>query len=161
MRAERRAWLILWVAFATFCAVVFAAVKFGVDYISTAEVDQGAVVTASRGPVIVNLPGSSDMTLLGNRTELGVGTVVALDRASVATVDLQFFDDSKINVLDGGSIELTRMEVGRFINQHSLVLTQTSGPIRYATGGPMDVVVPNGWCRWRRTATTPSGSTAR
>ena len=63
MRAERRAWLILWVAFATFCAVVFAAIKFAVDYVSTAEVDQGAQVIASRGPVIVNLPGSTDMTL--------------------------------------------------------------------------------------------------
>jgi hypothetical protein len=144
VRAERRAWLILWVAFATFCAVVFAAIKFAVDYVSTAEVDQGARVTASRGPVIVNLPGSADMTLLGARSELGVGTIVGLDRASVATVDLQFFDDSRINVLGGASIELTRMEVGRFINQHSLVLTQTTGPIRYATGGPMDVQVPNG-----------------
>jgi hypothetical protein len=145
VQAERRAWLILWVAFATFCALVFAAVKFAVDYVSTAAVDQGAQVTASRGPVIVNLPGSSDMTLLGARTELGVGTVVALDRTSVATADLRFFDDSRINVLGGATIELTRMEVGRFINQHSLVLTQTSGPIRYATGaGPMDVVVPNG-----------------
>jgi hypothetical protein len=144
VRAERRAWLILWVAFATFCAVVFAAIKFAVDYVSTAQVDQSAQVTASRGPVIVNLPGSADMTLLGARTELGVGTVVALDRASVSNVDLQFFDDSRINVLGGASIELTRMEVGRFINQHSLVLTQTSGPIRYATGGPMEVQVPNG-----------------
>jgi hypothetical protein len=144
VRAERRAWLILWVAFATFCAVVFAAIKFAVDYVSTAEVDQGAVVTASRGPVIVNLPGSVDMTLLGTRSELGVGTVVALDRSSVASVDLQFFDDSRINVLGGASVELTRMEVGRFINQQSLVLTQSSGPIRYATGGPMQVLVPNG-----------------
>jgi hypothetical protein len=144
VRAERRAWLILWVAFATFCAVVFAAIKFAVDYVSTAEVDQGAQVTASRGPVIVNLPGSPDMTLMGARSELGVGTVVALDRTSVATVDLHFFDDSRINVLGGASVELTRMEVGRFINQHSLVLTQTTGPIRYATGGPMDVQVPNG-----------------
>ena len=103
VRAERRAWLILWVAFATFCALVFAAIKFAVDYVSTAEVDQGARVTASRGPVIVNLPGSADMTLLGARSELGVGTVVALDRTSVATVDLQFFDDSRINVLGGAT----------------------------------------------------------
>ncbi|MDQ6671661.1 MAG: hypothetical protein M3069_13090 [Chloroflexota bacterium] len=144
VRAERRAWVILWVAFFTFCALAFAAVKFAVEYVSTAQVDQSARVTASRGPVIVNLPGNSDMTLLGARSELGVGTLVALDRTSVANVDLQFFDDSRINVLGGASIELTRMEIGRFINQHSLVLTQTSGPIRYATGGPMDVLVPNG-----------------
>jgi hypothetical protein len=75
---------------------------------------------------------------------LGVGTILALDRSSVAWADLQFFDDSKIKGLGGASVELTRMEVGRFINQHSLMLTQSSGPIHYATGGPMDVVVPNG-----------------
>jgi hypothetical protein len=142
--AERRAWLILWVAFATFCALVFAAVKFGVDYISTAEIDQGAQVLASRGQVVYTLPGSTDKTLLGARSELGVGTIVSLDRSSGLWADLLFFDDSKVKMLGGASVELTRMEVGRFINQHSLMLTQWSGPIRYATGGPMQVLVPNG-----------------
>jgi hypothetical protein len=144
VRAERRAWLLLWVAFATFCALVFAAFKFAIDYVSTAEVDQGARVTASRGQVVFVLPGSAEKTLLGGRTELGVGTMLSLDRTTVASADLQLFDDSKVKVLGGASVELTRMEVGRFINQHSLVLTQSSGPIRYATGGPMDVLVPNG-----------------
>jgi hypothetical protein len=144
VRAERRAWLILWVAFATFCALVFAIAKFAVDYVSTAEVDQGAHVTASRGLVIVNLPGSPERTILGARPDLGVGTVVTLDRTSVASAELQLFDDSKITVLGGASVELTRMEVGRFINQHALLLTQTSGPIRYTTAGPLDVQVPNG-----------------
>jgi hypothetical protein len=144
VRAERRAWLILWVAFATLCALVFAAFKFALDYVSTAEVDQGARVTASRGQVVFVLPGSAEKTLLGGRTDLGVGTMLSLDRTTVASADLQLFDDSKVKVLGGASVELTRMEVGRFINQHSLVLTQSSGPIRYATGGPMDVVVPNG-----------------
>jgi hypothetical protein len=136
--------LILWVAFATFCALVFAVAKFAIDYVSTAEVDQGARVTASQGLVIVNLPGSAEKTVLGARSDLGVGTIVALDRTSVASADVQLFDDSKMKVLDGATVELTRMEVGRFINQHSLVLTQTSGPIQYTTGGPMDVQVPNG-----------------
>src|SRR5438552_3521520 len=90
--AERRARLVLWVAFATFCALVFAAIKFGVDYVSTAEIDQGARITASRGQVVFSLPGSGDKTLLGGRTELGVGTILALDRSSVASADLQFFD---------------------------------------------------------------------
>jgi hypothetical protein len=136
--------LLLWVAFATFCALVFAAFKFAIDYVSTAEVDQGARVTASRGQVVFVLPGSAEKTLLGGRTELGVGTMISLDRTTVATADLQLFDDTKVKVLGGASVELTRMEVGRFINQHSLLLTQSSGPIRYATGGPVDVVVPNG-----------------
>src|SRR5215813_13002818 len=40
--AERRAWLVMWLAFATFCALVFAAAKFTLDYVRTAEVDQSA-----------------------------------------------------------------------------------------------------------------------
>jgi hypothetical protein len=135
--------LVLWVAFATFCALVFAAVKFTVDYVTTAEVDQGAHVAASRGLVFFTTPGSADRTVLGSRSELGVGTTVTIDR-TVASAELQLFDDSRIKVLGGASVELTRMEVGRFINQHSLLLTQTSGPIRYQTGGPLDVVVPTG-----------------
>jgi hypothetical protein len=142
VRAERRAWLILWVAFATFCSLVFAVVKFTVDFVSTAEIDQGARVSFSRGLVFVTAPGTADNTLLGARSELGVGTVLAVQRKDPAWVDLQLFDESKIKVLNGATVELTRMEIGRFITQHSLVITQTSGPVRYATGGQLDVVIP-------------------
>src|SRR5215813_13059226 len=117
IRAERRAWLLLWLAFATFCALVFAISKFGLDHVSTAEVDQSAMVTAARGQPVYTLQGSADKTLLGGRTELGVGTVVTLDRTTVASLDLQFFDESSIRMLGGAEVELTRMEVGRFINQ--------------------------------------------
>jgi hypothetical protein len=141
VRAERRAWLILWVAFATFCALVFAAFKFAVDYVSTAEVNQSAGVSAIRGQVVLTLPGSAERTLLGNRSDLGVGTVLWLDRTTSA--DLQLFDDSKLKLLGGATLELTRMEVGRFRNQHAVTLTQSSGPVRYETAGPVDVQVPN------------------
>ena len=144
VRAERRAWLILWVAFATFCAVVFAAIKFAVDYVSTAEVDQGAQVTASRGPVIVNLPGSADMTLLGARSELGVGTVVALDRTSVATVDLHFFDDSQ-DQRAGRGIHRADAHGSRALHQPALAGAdpdKRADPLR--DRWPMDVQVPSG-----------------
>ena len=70
-RAERRAWLVIWVAFATFCALVFAAFKFAIDYVTTAEVNQPASVVASRGQVAYSLPGSTEKTLLGGRSDLG------------------------------------------------------------------------------------------
>ena len=147
MRAERRAWLILWVAFATFCLLVFAAFKFTVEYVSTAQVDQSAHVVGSRGQVVFSLPGSGERTLLGNRSDLGVGTVVSIDRPGVSA-DLLLFDNSSVKLLGGASVELTRMEVGRFINQHSVLLTQTSGPIRYATAAsPIDVQLPDGLVR--------------
>jgi hypothetical protein len=143
VRAERRAWLIIWFAFATLCALVFAASKFAIDYVSTAQVDQTASVTASRGQVAFSLPGSEEKTLLGERTDLGVGTVVFLDRKTATSTDLQLFDDSRLKLLAGATLELSRMEVGRFINQHEVVLTQDSGPIRYATGEALDVQLSN------------------
>jgi hypothetical protein len=130
------------VAFATLCALVFAAAKFAVDYVSTAEVDQLATITDSRGQVVFSLPGSDEKTLLGERTDLGVGTVLWLDRKTATSADLQLFDDTKLKLLAGSTLGLTRMEVGRFINQHAVVLTQQSGPIRYMTGDPVDVQVP-------------------
>lgn len=142
VRAERRAWLVIWVAFATFCALVFAAFKFTLDYVSTAQVDQTATVTASRGQVAYSLHGSTDKTLLGGRSDLGVGTVLWLDRTTATSADLQLFDDTRLKLLTGSTLELTRMEVGRFITQHAMLLTQTSGPIRYTTGDAVDVSVP-------------------
>jgi hypothetical protein len=141
VRAERRAWLILWVAFATFCALVFAATKFAIDWVSNAEVNQTASVTGSRGLVLLTLPGSSEKTVLGARGDLLVGTTLLLDRNTSA--DLQLFDDSRVKLLGGATLGLSRMEVGRFINQHAVVLTQSSGAIRYATAGPVDVQLSN------------------
>ncbi|MBV9600378.1 MAG: hypothetical protein JOZ87_26435 [Chloroflexi bacterium] len=144
VRAERRAWLIIWVAFATFCALVFAAFKFTIDYVSSAQVDQPASVLASRGQVAYSLKGSDEKTLLGARSDLGVGTVLWLDRTTATSADVQLFDDTQLKLLGGSTLELTRMEVGRFINQHSVLLTQRSGPIQYATGDAVDVAVPGG-----------------
>src|SRR5919198_5635547 len=101
-QAERRAWLILWVAFATFCLLVFSAAKYVVDFVNTAQVDQLAVVTATRGTVFVVSPGSADQTKLA-RTELSVGTVIALDRVD-SSLQLQLFDDSRVKVLPGASV---------------------------------------------------------
>jgi hypothetical protein len=141
VRAERRAWLIIWLAFATFCALLFAGFKFAVEYVSTAQVDQGALLTDARGQVVLSLPGSTEKTLLGNRSDLSVGTVLWLDRTTSA--ELQLFDDSTIEMLGGATLELSRMEVGRFISQHAVLLTQTSGPVQYQTGDAVDVQAPN------------------
>jgi hypothetical protein len=139
VRAERRAWLILFLAFATFCALVFAATKSVIDWISNAEVNQSAGVMSSRGLVLLSLPGSTEKTVLGARADLPVGTVLWLDRNTSA--GLQLFDDSTVKLLGGSTLALSRMEVGRFITQHALALTQSSGAVQYATAGAVDVQV--------------------
>jgi len=141
VRAERRAWLILWVAFATFCALAISVGKFVVDYVSTAQVDQLAVVSNARGRVLVVAPGSVEQTVL-NRSELGVGTVIALDRDTASTIDLEMFDESHVKVMSGASVELARMEIGRFIKQQRLLLDQSLGVVQYASVGPIDVDLP-------------------
>ncbi len=140
--AERRAWVVIWVAFATFCALVFAGVKFGIDYVSNARVDQSASVLSSQGQVAFSVPASPEKRLLEGRSDLTVGSTLWLDGNSETSADLQLFDDSTLKLLAGSTLELTRMEVGRFINQHAVVLTQHSGPVRYATGDTIDVEVP-------------------
>src|SRR5207245_184689 len=77
----------------------------------------------------------------GARADLSVGTVLWLDRNTSA--ELQLFDDSRVKLLGGATLGLSRMEVGRFINQHAVVLTQSGGVVRYATAGPVDVQVLN------------------
>jgi hypothetical protein len=91
-------------------------------------------------------PGSAEQALLGSRTELGVGTVLSIDRtsASASSAELQLFDKSRLKILAGASVALTRMEVGRFINQQWLALDHFSGPIQYQTVVPIEVRVPNG-----------------
>jgi len=130
-----------------FCNVLRAGVRggqFGVDYVSSAQIDQGAQIR--RG--VADSPSSRCLARPTRRSWAPApswrSTILSLDRSSPSSADVQLFDDSKIKVLGGASVELTRMEVGRFINQHSVVLTQWSGPIRYATGGPIDVLVAGG-----------------
>jgi hypothetical protein len=140
VQAERRAWLILWVAFATFCVLAFSIGKFAVDFVSTAQIDQLALVSESRGRVFIVQPGSAEQTVLA-RSELSVGTVVALDRVD-SSVELQLFDDSRVKVQPGATVELTRMDIGRFIKQQRLLLDQTAGVVQYTTNSTVDVMLP-------------------
>ena len=67
--AERRAWLILWLAFATFVVLLGSAIKFVTDYVSTAEVDVPAQVESSRGHVFVERPAGTTEVLTARSEE--------------------------------------------------------------------------------------------
>jgi hypothetical protein len=143
MMAERRAWLILCLAFATFIVLLGSAIKFITDYVSTAEVDVPAQVESSRGHVFVERSGGT--TELLSAPQVAQGTVVRAERDSEgATAIVRLFDDTRVTVQTGARVELSRMQVGRFINQHDVLLTQTDGPVRYETTAAADVGVPNG-----------------
>lgn len=141
--AERRAWLILWLAFATFVVLFGSAVKFATDYVSTAEIDLPAQVEGSHGHVFVQRPAGT--TELLSSPLLTQGVVLAPERDSEsAAATVRLFDQTRVTVETGALLELTRMQVGRFINQHDVLLTQSDGPVRYETAGAADVAVPNG-----------------
>ena len=141
--AERRAWLVLWLAFATFIVLLGSTIKFVTDYVSTAEIDLPAQVEGVRGHVFVERPAGT--TELLSSPLLVQGAVVAAERDSeAARTSLRLFDETRVTVQTGARVELSRMEVGRFINQHDVLLTQSAGPVRYETVAAADVAVPNG-----------------
>jgi hypothetical protein len=147
VRAERRAWLVLWVAFATFCVLVASAAKFVIDYVSSAEIDLTAAVEVPRGAILAQTPGGLKYQLTAS--ELGVGTIIEPQRASnpPASIRLHLFDDSRVVASAGSRIELVRMDVGRFINQHTVLIRQTAGAAQYQAVGEIQVQVPAGLVR--------------
>ena len=147
VRAERRAWLVLWLAFATFCLLLASAAKYVIDYVSTAEIDLVARVEVPRGTIFVQTPGGPKYQLAAS--ELPVGTIIEPSRGSnpPASIRLHLFDDSRVAAEPGSQLELVRMDVGRFINQRTILLRQTDGPVRYEAEGEIQVQVPNGLVR--------------
>lgn len=143
-RAERRAWLLIWLAFATFSALVASGLKLSTDFVATAEVPRSARVERSRGTVFFRAPSGPEARLTSMDRELPAGTVVEAPRTLGGTASLRLFDGTQVEVLPGAQLDLLRMDVGRFINRQSLVLGQSSGPVRYLAASELQVAVPNG-----------------
>ena len=135
--AERRAWVVLWLAFATFCLLVASGVKYATEFVTSAEIDRTARVDEARGLVFVQ-----DARLGSSDRELHVGNTIEASRTGL--VSLSLFDGSRVTLQNGGRVQLLRMDVGRFINQQTLLLSQSAGPVRYQPAGGMTVLVPNG-----------------
>jgi hypothetical protein len=145
MRAERRAWLVIWLAFFTFCAVVVSAVKFGVDYVTTADIDLTARVDEARGFVTVQASSGAEPRLATVDRELTVGTIVEGVRGAPAgTASVRMFDGSTVEVQPGGRVELQRMDIGRYISRQTVVLGQDQGAVQYRAANEMTVNLPNG-----------------
>jgi hypothetical protein len=143
VRAARRAWLILWLALATFCVLLGSAIKYATEYVSTAAIDLPAQIETVRGHVFVQRPGGT--TTLLSSPQIAEGALLIAERDSdAATASIRLFDQSRVTVQTGAQLELSRMQVGRFINQHAVLLRQLAGPVRYETVGPVDVQAPNG-----------------
>jgi hypothetical protein len=146
--AAQRAWVVLWLAFVTFCIVLVSTAKFVVDYVTTAEIALTARVEETRGRAYFQAPSGPKALLTPADRDLGVGTAVEADRAGMVVV--RIFDGSRVTVQPEARVELARMEVGRFISRQTLALRQPVGPVRYETKGEADVQVPKGLVHLRR-----------
>ncbi len=143
--AERRAWFVLWLTFATFGVLVLSTVRFVTDYVNSADIDLSARVETNRDYVEVQRPGGPVALWTSVDRELPVGTVLAAQRSG--SLRVRFFDDSRMTVAYGARVELARMDVGRFIKRQTIAVRQDAGPVRYETVGEVLVSVPHGVVR--------------
>lgn len=147
-RAEAKAWLVVWLAFATFCALALTAAKVATDYVATAEIDLPARVEDYRGLVFVKGAGRAEARLNDGLASVLAGSSIEATRTGSATVRL--FDGSRITPHSGGVVDVLRMDVGRFISRRTILLRQQWGPTRYEVQSEAIVEVPNGSVRLSR-----------
>lgn len=140
--AERRAWVVLWLAFATFCALAGVGIKLASDYVSLAEINLAARVEATQGLAFVQFLSQPVPSVLAPGTQLEAGAAIEAGRPGRATIRL--FDGSRLDVQPGARVALARMDVGRFTNRQTLLLDQATGAVRYGTNGEVAVEVPEG-----------------
>lgn len=138
--AEQRAWLLIWVAFATFCVLLGSAAKIGFDYVTLAEVNLTARAEDVGGEVYAQAAGGPQVRLSTSERELPAGS--RLEAARGGSARIRLFDDSYVTLQSEAVLELARMDVGRFINRRTLALSQVAGPVRYQAEGPLTVEVP-------------------
>lgn len=139
-RAERRAWVVIWLAFATFCVASFAGLQLVSQFVTGSQINFQASVENNEGVVFVQGDGLGGESRLTGAVD--VGSTIFPQRASSAT--LRFFNGTRMTALADSRVKLTRMDVGRFINRQSVVLTQSLGPVRYEVTSPTTVAVPGG-----------------
>lgn len=143
-RAERRAWLILLLAFATWCALATAALAALLDYRATAFEPHRAVLSQARGLVSYQPPRDAEPRLVNReRVDMLEGTLVRTGPGSQAS--LSFFDGSQLRLLSDAALRLTAMRSGKFnVASTNLGMRLESGPAWLKVSGqlpPPGVVV--------------------
>lgn len=141
-RAERRAWVVLWVAFATFSVLLVSTVKLTSEYVNGAVVDLTARVEAAPKLTGIRPLGSAETLVVQGERDLSEGTLIEVARGG--SLRLRLFDQSLVAVSSAASLELAQMDVGRFIPRKEVVLNQQDGAVQYQPTGEARINVPNG-----------------
>lgn len=133
---ERVAWVVLLLAFATFCAIVVS-VPLGVRwYLLYAEREETALVESLVGTVIIEPPvGSGPIPLVkGASRYVPPGTVIHVDETSEAVIT--FFDHSFLRLFSGGTVRLEGLSAPKFRagrNPNKVHLNLLAGRVRIGT----------------------------
>ena len=113
-KPERVAWMVLLLAFATFCLIVVA-VPLGVHrYIRNAEKEHEASVESLAGTIVVEPPlGVAPVPLsAGQNMSVPEGSLIRTDETSEAAIT--FFDHSFMRLFSGSTIQLDRSRSPRY-----------------------------------------------
>ena len=135
-RPESVAWIVLVLAFATFCAIVVA-VPLGIRwYILNAESGRKALIESLTGTVVVEPPVGSVAVPLGKGQSYTTAenAVVRVDENSEAVIT--FFDHSFMRLFPGTTVRLDQLRAPRFgagQRPNSIHLALLGGRLRIGT----------------------------
>ena len=140
---ERLAWIILIVAFSTFCMLTIlipASVRW---YIINATEPFSAEVTSVRGTVLIGNPNAELSFSLtdGSTTTIEESSVISTDNTSQAI--LTFFDDSSLTMYSNTSIVLQEIQQPRFSlspNPTRVVIEVKQGRVRATSSRGREVL---------------------
>jgi len=134
--SERVAWIVLLLAFATFCLIIVA-VPLGVRrYIRNAEKEQEALVESLAGTIVVEPPlGIAPIPLsAGQSMTVPEGSVIRADETSEAAIT--FFDHSFMRLFSDSVIRLDRSRSPRYKSSplaNTVHVTLMGGQVHIAT----------------------------
>jgi len=111
---ERTAWIILWVAFTTFCIIsllVFSTAYWYVFYDTVAFTSE---LTSVRGVVVINDPllDTDTSVIDGNTATIREGLIISTDDTSQAI--LTFLDDGSLTMYGNTTITIRNIQLPRF-----------------------------------------------
>ena len=133
---ERVAWIVLWLAFLSFCLLVVAVPLGARAYVLNAERRQRAIVESLTGTVVVEpTVGSGAMPLgKGNTMPISEGTVVRVDETSEAVIT--FSDFSNVHLSRGTTVRVDKMRSPRYRwseGRNTILLSLLGGRVHIGT----------------------------
>jgi FecR protein len=133
-RAERRAWLLLYLGFAVWCALIGTVAVYAFNYRRSATDSPPVMLSVERGTVFYQGPSTPTQVRAQQGMTAEEGGVVEVGDGGRATLAL--FDGSTVKLLGNGRLELGLVRVGKFNPDHTrLSLNLVDGAANLVVAG--------------------------